>query len=330
MPVGFSGIDFEFTGNNTPEERAPPIHTRMTTERAIFWHRKLFCEYITFYIKSLPYGEVTVVRMEKSDTVSYLYQQFAANSKHGVEDAWLYIPHMKGCFSLDNSFFPASDLCNELDCGQQLLSSYHLTSNGSKVFVFHLTINHLEHSLGNMVQYIRMTLSVPIPPDYRVLFEYNFLPEKFQDDPLQDGLLSAVEVQLENQARWRALRAKQQKISINSKKGTINPHAKGLEDLLRKRQAARHHEMEKILALQEIKIIDGQDMSLQIRRASNDKMEAMGKMRRQRFRKLSLVGAKTNEKKGPPPENPFVALAMSRTAGGDDEDKLVYDDDDST
>lgn len=246
MPLGFTPSDFEFTGpipppNQRPSGPLPPIHTKLTTARAIYWHRKLFCDYITLYVKSLPYGAVTVLQVEKAESVAYLYHLFLSNCPYGINEAGcaLYIPHSRGCFSIDNTFLPASDLANELDTGREPLTSYNLRMAPSRVLLLHVQTLHLEHSQGSMNEYIRLTLNRPLTPGYGVIYELNHIPARWDDDPVQQALLHVVDEQLDNLHRYTELRANFRPPGA-SKKGMVREDPLKMTRLQRLRDERKH------------------------------------------------------------------------------------------
>jgi hypothetical protein len=254
--VGFTAADFEFRGPETHSMAGrvaddgngsgngpgplPPIHTKLTTERALYWHRKMHCDYVTVVVKSLPYGGITVLTLEKGETVAYLYHLFLSNSAYGDRDAALYIPHSRGCFSVDNTFLPASDLANEVDTGREPLTSYNLKDKGDRVLLLHVQTKSIEHSLSLMGEYIRLTLAKPLPPAYRVVYELNDLPPRWDDDAIQRGLTFVVEEQLANMQHYRELIESNARVPPASRKGTVTQDTVKMLRLTRLRKARKH------------------------------------------------------------------------------------------
>lgn len=326
-PSGFQSDNFEYNGQPL-NDRYPPFHTRLTTERAIYWYRKQQCRYLTLVVKSLPYGEVTVLQVDVHDPISHLYHLHRINSKHGNEPCSLYIPHTKGVFALDNTFIPASDLCNEVDTGQEPLTHYNLGNlpAGSRLVVLHLTIEHEEHILGNIAQYLAMTMHVHLPPGWRIRYEYDYLPSTYLDDPIQQYLTHIIDMQIENARKVKEnpslMEPPQDK---HNKKGTVMEVSDEMRQDMQQRRVERMHEMDKLLNVGGIVLTDGnKEGEVELRRTSMN--TAIGLLRRQRFHKTGAGEHKGEGQEGGRVENAFMELAAAASglrAGGRPEDEYI-------
>ena len=106
----------------------PPLHTCLTTNKAIKLYRACFRSYCTFNVKTVPAGPVCSVVLDmETSTVYELYERFRANARDGDEAfVHLYLPTEGGIFSLCNQDDQETDLQRANVNAFEPLSSYHI------------------------------------------------------------------------------------------------------------------------------------------------------------------------------------------------------------
>ena len=182
-----------------------------------------------------------------------------------------------------------------------------------------------------------MTLTFSLPLHWSLRYELDYIPESYHNDDIQAALISLIDIQLGNSRRVRENRGKVvETFAYKKKKGMVDPVGCGkVRKDLKEKKEARMYEMGKLLAMTEIRIIDGGDEG-EVLGANNMDVKrrtslttAVALLRRQRYRKYS-VGERKKEAMGTVVvENPFVALAGARYMGTEPENEyLVQDDED--
>jgi len=260
---------------------------------------------------------------------------------------------------VDRIFIPASDLCNEFDTGREKLSSYNIgkdvttttttisddgdrissstttTANTIPLVLLHLTITSQEHLLGNIREYLRVTLTFPLPPQWRIQYELDDIPEYYHNDPIQEALVSSMETQLSNARRVKENKGRIVEDSVRRrKKGTVGVLGKLGRNVMRERREDRLKELKKLNQQKEIRIIDGSDDDgamdsniLDVKRRTS-LTSAVALLRRQRYRKYSVGERRKEAMTRGKVENPFMALAEAQFDDRPEDEYVTKEDED--
>jgi len=167
-----------------------PLHTRLTTPKAVSIYRRGHHDFLKFSIKSVPCGPVVKIAIEKGASIAYLHSVFRANSSNGCEDAAiLFMPCMEGLYSLDNEDIPETDTLNGLHTCDETLEAYSLKTGGSRVTLLHFQFFSSLTTTINIRHFIQSNIILERQPSTTIIRHLTNIPEDLPGDDLVQGKL---------------------------------------------------------------------------------------------------------------------------------------------
>ncbi|CAM9735776.1 unnamed protein product [Chrysoparadoxa australica] len=184
--------------NDSQASPKPELHTNLTTDKALRLWRMIKETYVNLFIKGVPCGTVTFLRVGSHYPVHVLYDMFRANSCEGTEqDCVIFLPTVAGVYCLDNQNIAETDISLGVHTGDLPVSRYHIGDLGASKTTLCLLQTHFLSKV-KIVENLRHFLHTELPPTtvYQddVVHHLHGLPVKPQEDPVQQYLVKLMRI----------------------------------------------------------------------------------------------------------------------------------------
>ena len=186
---------------------APPLHTNLTTYRALRLYRQLACTYTTVYIKEAPSGRVHRLTVEQHYSVYTLWTMFAAHCHTASRSVarMLVLPTIDYLFELSPDISPGDAVNLPKTLGHISLQRYGMNTKDASVVVFCFAQYNPHYAPTLLSTFFDQNSSFRLGKQLTVSSNLDVhLPKSLHEDVVQRTLLEVVERQYALQLRHAA------------------------------------------------------------------------------------------------------------------------------